>query len=92
MQPTDRYTPGRELHLGCVALPLPALDEHPPIDRSRSNALLAAALAQLQSPLEHALSRFGRERRRSDATAFPLPEGPPPFNGPSPGGRFSPAD
>ena len=62
VQPTDRYTPGRELHLGCVALPLPALDEHPPIDRSRSNALLAAALAQLQSPLEHALSRFGRER------------------------------
>lgn len=49
---TDRYTPGRMLHLGCVPHALPALDDEPVAFRSRSNALLADVLAQWQGPLQ----------------------------------------
>lgn len=49
---TDRYTPGRMLHLGCVPHALPALDDEPVAFRSRSNALLADVLAQWHGPLQ----------------------------------------
>lgn len=60
--PTERYTPGRVLHLGCVAEDLPALDAHPVAFRSRSNALLASVLPELRHAIGHALARFGPER------------------------------
>lgn len=60
--PTERHTPGRMLHLGCVAAALPAWDEEPVRFRSRSNALLAALLPQLQPAVQGALARFGPAR------------------------------
>ncbi len=59
---TDRYTPGRELHLGCVHEPLPSLADAPVADRSRTNALLAALLPELRAAVETAKSRFGPHR------------------------------
>jgi 3-oxoacyl-[acyl-carrier-protein] synthase-1 len=50
--PTDSYTPGRVLHLGRVQQDLPSLAEQPVQDRSRTNALLAAVLDDLQARLE----------------------------------------
>lgn len=49
---TERYTPGRMLHLGCVQEAPPSLDHEPVRFRSRSNALLADVLAQWQGTLE----------------------------------------
>lgn len=60
--PTDRYTPGRKLHLGCIGDAVPALDGHPPAFRSRSNALLAAVLPELRAAADRAIARFGPER------------------------------
>ena len=60
--PTDRHTPGRMLHLGCVEEGLPALQAEPPAFRSRSNALLAALLPQLRAPVQAARERFGPAR------------------------------
>jgi len=60
--PTDAHTPGRMLHLGCVATPLPSLKDLPPRQRSRNNALLLAALAPLRSQIEAAIDRFGPAR------------------------------
>ncbi len=60
--PTDRHTPGRILALGCVDSPLPALDALPPGQRSRSNALLLAALAPLRAAVDAAIARFGPAR------------------------------
>jgi 3-oxoacyl-[acyl-carrier-protein] synthase-1 len=56
--PTEHYTPGRPLHLGCVAQALPALDDAPVVFRSRTNALLAAVLPELRP----ALARYRPER------------------------------
>ena len=62
VRPTDRHTPGRVLNLGCVDTPLPGLDALPADQRSRSNALLLAALAPLRGAAEAAVARFGPAR------------------------------
>jgi 3-oxoacyl-[acyl-carrier-protein] synthase-1 len=54
--------PGRSLHLGRVHADLPALDVLPPRFRSRNNALLLAALAQIRPRLDAAVERFGAAR------------------------------
>lgn len=59
---TEQYTPGRLLHLGRVTQALPALDTHPAALRSRSNALLAAALADLRPAVDAAVARWGPHR------------------------------
>ena len=59
---SDLYTPGRPLHLGCIADPLPDLSHAPIRQRSRSNALLCAALSELMPAVQTALQRFGPAR------------------------------
>jgi 3-oxoacyl-[acyl-carrier-protein] synthase-1 len=51
--PTDQVTPGRALHLGRVRQALPSLEPEPVVFRSRTNALLAAVLQDLQPALEN---------------------------------------
>jgi len=60
--PTDRHTPGRVLHLGCVDTPLPLPAALPETQRCRSNALLLAALAPLRAAADAAVARFGPAR------------------------------
>jgi 3-oxoacyl-[acyl-carrier-protein] synthase I len=60
--PTDLYTPGRMLHLGCVARALPDISHAPVGQRSRNNALVAAALAPLLPAAWAAIDRFGPSR------------------------------
>jgi 3-oxoacyl-[acyl-carrier-protein] synthase-1 len=60
--PTERHTPGRMLSLGCVDTPLPSLAPLPEAQRSRSNALLLAALAPLRARAAAAIERFGASR------------------------------
>ena len=60
--PTDLYTPGRALNLGCVSTPLPSLADLPDKQRSRNNALLLAALAPLRAQIQAAVDRFGPDR------------------------------
>jgi 3-oxoacyl-[acyl-carrier-protein] synthase-1 len=60
--PTDFYTPGKALHLGRVAGEMPALDSAPVRERSRNNALLAAALRQLKPAAQAAIDRHGPGR------------------------------
>jgi 3-oxoacyl-[acyl-carrier-protein] synthase-1 len=60
--PTDLYTPGRVLSLGCVATPLPAVAALPGKQRSRNNAMLLAALAPLRGAIQAAIERFGPQR------------------------------
>lgn len=59
---TEQYTPGRPHHLGRVTQSLPALDGRAVALRSRSNALLAAALADLRPAVEAAVTRWGPHR------------------------------
>jgi 3-oxoacyl-[acyl-carrier-protein] synthase-1 len=58
----DAVIPGRTLTLGAVTgeLPLPA--ETPPPMRSRNNALLEAALAQIRAAIDAAIARHGAGR------------------------------
>jgi 3-oxoacyl-[acyl-carrier-protein] synthase-1 len=60
--PTDLHTPGRVLHLGCVATPLPSVAALPERQQSRNNALLLAALAPLRARIQAAIDRFGPSR------------------------------
>jgi 3-oxoacyl-[acyl-carrier-protein] synthase I len=60
--PTDRHTPGRVLHLGCVDAELPSVARLPDALRSRNNALILAALAPLRAPIAQAVARFGPHR------------------------------
>ena len=60
--PTELYTPGRVLNLGCVSTPLPSLADLPDKQRSRNNALLLAALASLRAQIRAAVDRFGPDR------------------------------
>jgi 3-oxoacyl-[acyl-carrier-protein] synthase I len=60
--PTDRHTPGRVLHVGCVPGDLPTMDGVPLWQRSRNNAIIAAALAQLRPAVEQAIARSGPAR------------------------------
>ena len=57
-----RHTPGRPLALGQVEAALPALDEFAPPLRSRNNALLAAAYAQIRAQVGAAIIRYGATR------------------------------
>ncbi len=54
--------PGRALHLGSVHAPLPSVEPLPLAQRSRNNALLLAALAQIRSEVDAAIQRHGAER------------------------------
>ncbi|MCW8195250.1 beta-ketoacyl-ACP synthase [Proteobacteria bacterium 005FR1] len=49
---TDRFTPGQPLSLGEVCGELPGVDHLPMHQRSRSNQLLLAALAQIREDLD----------------------------------------
>jgi 3-oxoacyl-[acyl-carrier-protein] synthase-1 len=60
--PTELHTPGRMLHLGCVAGELPSTDGLPVRQRSRNNALLLAALAPLRGAIAAAVARHGPAR------------------------------
>lgn len=59
---SDACSPGRMLHIGRVEAALPALAHHPLPLRSRNNALLLAALAQIRDAVEAACERHGRAR------------------------------
>lgn len=54
--------PGHELHLGAVNVALPSVEHLPREQRSRNNALLLAALAQIRSQVDSAIERHGAER------------------------------
>lgn len=59
---TEHHTPGRLLHLGCVAEALPSLEHKPVGQRSRSNALLLAVLPDLRTAIDAAIARWGPSR------------------------------
>jgi 3-oxoacyl-[acyl-carrier-protein] synthase-1 len=60
---TDLYSPGRPLHLGCLAQPLPVLGDGVRVaDRSRNNALVRATLAQLRGEVDSAMAIYGPHR------------------------------
>jgi 3-oxoacyl-[acyl-carrier-protein] synthase-1 len=54
--------PGHELHLGAVQVPLPSVERLPPNQRSRNNALLLAALAQIRGQVDAAIACHGAQR------------------------------
>jgi 3-oxoacyl-[acyl-carrier-protein] synthase I len=54
--------PGHELHLGAVRVELPSVDALPLPQRSRNNALLLAALAQIRGQVDEAIARHGADR------------------------------
>lgn len=60
--PTRAWTPDRELPLGCVLAELPQLAHLPPAQRSRNNALVLAALAQIRPAVDAAIARHGADR------------------------------
>lgn len=62
VSPTDRHTPGRLLHLGCVPGDLPDLSLAPRRQQSRNNRLVAGALAQIRPAVDAAVNRFGAHR------------------------------
>ena len=53
---------GRALHQGAVRFPLADLACLPPAQRSRNNALMLTALAQIRPQVDAALARFGTHR------------------------------
>jgi 3-oxoacyl-[acyl-carrier-protein] synthase-1 len=59
---TDRYTPGRPLHLGVLPAHVPPLAGAPARQRSRNNAVLSAALAEVRPAVDTAIARFGPAR------------------------------
>ena len=59
---TDRYTPGRPLHLGLLPADVMLPVNAPPHQRSRNNAVLAAALAEPRAAIDAAIARFGPGR------------------------------
>ena len=54
--------PGHELHLGAVQAVLPSVAHLPLQQRSRNNALLLAALAQIRAQVDEAIARHGADR------------------------------
>ncbi|NCT82756.1 MAG: beta-ketoacyl-ACP synthase [Comamonadaceae bacterium] len=54
--------PGHELHLGAVDAALPSVEHLPPPQRSRNNALLLAALAQIRGAVDGTIARHGADR------------------------------
>lgn len=60
---TERYSPGRLLPLGCLpATPLPALLHAPYTQRSRNNAVAAAAMQRIRPQIDGVIARFGPHR------------------------------
>jgi 3-oxoacyl-[acyl-carrier-protein] synthase-1 len=59
---SDAYSPGRLLHLGLVDVALPSMKDFPVPDRSRNNALLLAALAQIEPAYRAAAARLSPAR------------------------------
>jgi 3-oxoacyl-[acyl-carrier-protein] synthase-1 len=62
VSPTEAFTPGRSLHLGCVMQALPQLQDKPARVRSRSNALLLVALQDLRPQVQAAIGHWGPAR------------------------------
>jgi len=60
--PVVDLLPGRTLHLGAVRTPLPDTAVLPLHRRSRNNALLLAALAQIRPQVDAAIAQHGRAR------------------------------
>ncbi|MFG6441897.1 beta-ketoacyl-ACP synthase [Roseateles sp. LKC17W] len=58
----DTVWPGHELHLGVVHAELPSVAALPLEQRSRNNALLLAALAQIRAQVDEAIVRHGADR------------------------------
>ncbi|MFT3761459.1 MAG: beta-ketoacyl-ACP synthase [Pseudoxanthomonas sp.] len=59
---TDALTPGRKLALGLVGAALPDMSDCAPAMRSRNNALLRLAHAQIAAPVRAAIEEFGAHR------------------------------
>ncbi|MBB5206770.1 beta-ketoacyl-ACP synthase [Chiayiivirga flava] len=59
---SDRYSPGRTLALGLVEEPLPDMRDRERVWRSRNNALLRMAYAQVRAQADAAIERFGAAR------------------------------
>jgi 3-oxoacyl-[acyl-carrier-protein] synthase-1 len=59
---TDRYSPGRTLHLGMVSHALPDLRHLPIAHQSRNNAMAWLALAQIRPAVDAAIGRHGASR------------------------------
>ncbi len=59
---SDRFSPGRVLPLGAVSASLPSLDDAPWWQRTRCNALAAAALAPIEAAVAAAVARHGPHR------------------------------
>lgn len=59
---TDRYTPGRPLHLGLLPKEVTLPANAPLHQRSRNNAVLAAALVEPRAAIDAAIARFGPGR------------------------------
>ncbi|MDX9843043.1 MAG: beta-ketoacyl-ACP synthase [Aquabacterium sp.] len=62
LTPTDRYSPGRVLHVGKVAQALPDLRHLPSHYQTRNNAMAWAALAQIRPAVDAAIARHGAHR------------------------------
>lgn len=62
LTPTDRYSPGRVLHLGEVAGSLSDVSHAAPAFRVRNNALALTALSEMRPAVEAAIARFGPRR------------------------------
>ena len=59
---SDQFTPGRALALGAVTAAMPAMDDVSLPLRSRNNALLRMAHAQIGAACDAAIARFGAQR------------------------------
>lgn len=59
---TDRFTPGRPLHVGSLPSAPVLRADMPPSQRTHNNAMLLQALAQIRPEAEAALNRFGTAR------------------------------
>lgn len=59
---SDAHTRGRPLAVGEVRTGLADVSDYPPAFRSRNNALLLTAFAQIRAPVEAAITRYGAER------------------------------
>jgi len=60
--PRDGLVPGRELHVGAVAVPLPPVPPALQPYDTRNNRLMLAALQELAPDIDAAIRRFGRDR------------------------------
>jgi len=59
---TDKYSPGKEIHLGMVKIDLPNLDNVPLKYRSRNNQLLLATFKQIKSRFDFQFGGVDKSR------------------------------